>query len=119
MPAQQWQNGLPFFKCDTQAAKEFKLKTHMNAEFVRQALEKAGNPNVLVNLISRRVRRLNSGGGAASRPLAAHTENLGAADIALREEKMGWEMPDVPETPRKPGNKSNFMAGSKALRAAA
>ena len=33
----------------------------MNPEFVKQALEKVGNLNVLVNLISRRVRQLNAG----------------------------------------------------------
>ena len=75
----------------------------MNAELVKKALEKVGNPNVLVNLISRRVRQLNFGGGAASRPLVADTANLGMADIALREiieEKMGWEVPELEETPR-------------------
>jgi len=70
----------------------------MNGEFVKQALAKVGNPNILVNLISRRVRQLNSGGGAISRPLVANTGNLGVADIALREiieEKMGWELPEL------------------------
>jgi DNA-directed RNA polymerase subunit omega len=69
----------------------------MNATLVKQALEKVLNPNVLVNLISRRVRQLNSGGGRASRPLLAGVGNLGAADIALREiieGKMGCEMPE-------------------------
>lgn len=69
----------------------------MNAELCKQALAKVGNPNVLVNLVSRRVRQLNSGAGAMSRPLVANAEHLGAADIALREiieEKMGWEMPE-------------------------
>ena len=72
----------------------------MNAEFTKKALEKVGNPNVLVNLISRRVRQLNSGGGAASRPLVAEVGNLGAADIALLEiieGKMGFETPEVVE----------------------
>ena len=80
----------------------------MNAELCRKAAEKVGNPNVLVNLISRRVRQLNSGGGGLSRPLIADVGNLGVADIALREileEKIGWEMPDMVElvrpTPKK------------------
>ena len=58
---------------------------------------------VLVNLISRRVRQLNSGGGGLSRPLVANTTNLGVADIALREileEKIGWEMPETVELVR-------------------
>jgi DNA-directed RNA polymerase subunit omega len=70
----------------------------MNAELVKKALEKVVNANVLVNLISRRVRQLNAGGGGLNRPLIANTENLGAADVALgeiAEEKMGFEMPDI------------------------
>ena len=69
----------------------------MNSELCRQALAKVGNPNVLVNLISRRVRQLNSAGGAGSRPLFRETAGLGAADIALRElieDKMGWDLPE-------------------------
>ena len=75
----------------------------MNAELTKKALEKVGNPNVLVNMVSRRVRQLNSGGGAASRPLVADTTNQGAADIALREiieEKIGFELPEVVELVR-------------------
>jgi len=69
----------------------------LNSEFCKHALAKVGNPNVLVNLISRRVRQLNSGGGTSSRPLIAETGGLGAADIALLEiieDKMGWIMPE-------------------------
>ena len=75
----------------------------MNAELTRKALEKVGNPNVLVNLISRRVRQLNSGGGKLGRPLVADIGNLGAADIALLEiieDKMGYEMPELVELTR-------------------
>ena len=71
---------------------------HMNAELVKKALEIVGNPNVLVNLISRRVRQLNSGSGGICRPLVGNVTNLGVADIALREiveGKMGWEMPEM------------------------
>jgi DNA-directed RNA polymerase subunit omega len=70
----------------------------MNAILVKQALEKVLNPNILVNLVSRRVRQLTSGGGGASRPLVADVAHLGAADIALTEiieGKMGWEMPET------------------------
>jgi DNA-directed RNA polymerase subunit omega len=75
----------------------------VNAELCKKAAEKVGNPNVLVNLISRRVRQLNSGNGGLSRPLVANTTNLGVADIALREileEKIGWEMPEMVELVR-------------------
>jgi DNA-directed RNA polymerase subunit omega len=78
----------------------------MNADLVKKALEKVLNPNVLVNLISRRVRQLNSGGGRASRPLVTDVANLGAADIALREiaeGKMGFEMPEIVELTRPTG----------------
>lgn len=75
----------------------------MNAELCKKALEKVGNPNVLVNLVSRRVRQLNSGGGGQSRPLISDPGQLGAADIALREiieDRMGWELPETVELVR-------------------
>jgi DNA-directed RNA polymerase subunit omega len=72
----------------------------LNSEYVKQALAKVGNPNVLINLISRRVRQLNNGGGGSNRPLIADTATLGAADIALLEiieGKMGWDVEGIPE----------------------
>jgi hypothetical protein len=57
----------------------------VNSEYIKQALAKiGGNPNVLVNLISRRVRQLTSGGGS-SRPLIDQTATMGSADVALLE----------------------------------
>ena len=70
----------------------------MKAELVKMALEKVLNPNVLVNLVSQRVRQLNSGHGGACNPMVGNTTNLGVADIALLEiieDKMGFEMPEV------------------------
>ena len=70
----------------------------MNSELCKQALAKVGNPNVLVNLVSRRVRQLTSSGGASSRPLISDTVGLGAGDIALTEileDKLGWETPHL------------------------
>ena len=70
----------------------------MNSELVKKALEKVLNPNVLVNMVSRRVRQLNSGSGGACNPLIRETANLGMADIALREiieDKMSFDMPEV------------------------
>ena len=70
----------------------------MNAELCKRANEKVGNPNVLVNLVSRRVRQLNSGAGGLSRPLIQNVGNMGAANIALTEileEKIGWDMPEI------------------------
>ena len=80
----------------------------MNAELCKKAVEKVGNPNVLINIVSRRVRQLNSGGGGLSRPLVDAPASMGLADIALREileDKIGWEMPQetaaVRPTPKK------------------
>ena len=70
----------------------------MNADLVKKALEKVLNPHVLVNLVSQRVRQLNSGGGGINNPLVAEIGNSGAADIALREiieDKIGFEMPEI------------------------
>jgi DNA-directed RNA polymerase subunit omega len=66
----------------------------MNSDLQKQALAKVANPNILVNIVSRRVRQLTSN-GPHSRPFIADTAGLGAADIALIEvieEKIGWDM---------------------------
>jgi len=68
----------------------------VNSDLCREALAKVGNPNVLINLVSRRVRQLNSGGGGSSRPLVEDAVNMSATDIAFREiieDRIGWEMP--------------------------
>ena len=74
----------------------------MNTELVTKALEKVGNPNTLVGIVSRRVRQLNAGGGGMGRPLIADAGQMGMADIALTEiieEKIGWEMPVLDTAP--------------------
>lgn len=66
----------------------------MNSDLVKQALAKVGNPNILVNLVSRRVRQLTTG-GSQGRPLLADTSGMGAADIALLEiieDKMDYDL---------------------------
>jgi DNA-directed RNA polymerase subunit K/omega len=70
---------------------------------LRKAAERIGNPNVLVNLVSKRVRQLNAAGGSSSHPLISESTMKGVADIALAElveDKMGWELIEVitPET---------------------
>ncbi len=75
----------------------------MNAELLEQALKIVVNPNILVNIVSRRVRQINAGGGGMSRPLVGNTVNMGAGDIALLEiveGKMGWEMAEIVEVLR-------------------
>ena len=69
----------------------------MDSNLVNEALKIVLNPNVLINMVSRRVRQLNSGGGA-NNPLIAETGGFRAADIALIEiieEKMTFEMPEI------------------------
>ena len=66
---------------------------------MKLALEKVGNANVLINVVSARVKQLHNGGGSG-RPLVLDTAKLGSADIALREiieGKLGWECPDLPD----------------------
>jgi DNA-directed RNA polymerase subunit omega len=75
----------------------------VNAELLRQASEKVPNPNILVNLVSKRVRQLNAAGGTGSRPLIHEAAGMGVADIALAElvnDSMGWEQIEMaaPET---------------------
>lgn len=82
----------------------------MNSDFIRQALAKVGNPNILVNIISRRVRQLNSAGGTGSRPLIAGPEvvGLGAADIALLElidDKLSFQLLEEAQKELPPGKK--------------
>ena len=77
----------------------------MNPVLVKKALEQVLNPNILVNLVSRRVRQLNDGGGAG-RPLVSDIANLGAADIALREiieGKIGFDLPEFVRLTRPSG----------------
>ena len=64
----------------------------MNTELCNEADELIGNPNILVNIVSSRVRRLNSG----DRPLL-DAPLLGAADMAMTElvqNKMDYELID-------------------------
>ncbi|HYG33806.1 MAG TPA: DNA-directed RNA polymerase subunit omega, partial [Clostridia bacterium] len=57
----------------------------MNATLVTKALRKVPDPHVLVNLLSQRVRQLNSNDGGRNQPLVADIARLSAADIALCE----------------------------------
>lgn len=80
----------------------------MNAELCKKAMEKVGNPNVLVNIISRRVRQLNIGGGGMGRPLVDAPPSMGAADIALKElldDKIGFDLPEETVAVRPPSKK--------------
>lgn len=61
---------------------------------MRQAVEKVGNADILINIISRRLRQLTAGGGGLGRPLIADAEGLRPEEIAIREvleDKITWE----------------------------
>ena len=79
---------------------------YMNAVLVQKALAVVVNPQILVNMISQRVRQLNSGGGGKCRPMLADVGNLSATDVALLEiieGKMSFELGDLPEVTRPSG----------------
>ena len=72
----------------------------------KKALAIVVNPQVLVNMISQRVRQLNSGGGGKCRPMLAEVGNLSATDVALTEiieGKMSFELDPLPEVTRPSG----------------
>lgn len=87
----------------------------MNSEYIKQAMAKVGSANLLVNLVSRRVRQLTSGGGS-SRPLIEQTATMGAADVALLElidGKMDYSIPQGQEE-----EEESSPVGKKRRRAA-
>ncbi|MEY4487936.1 MAG: hypothetical protein RIQ79_444 [Verrucomicrobiota bacterium] len=53
----------------------------MRDDYLREAKAKISDPNILINVISRRVKQLKRG----SRPLVESLEKLSPEDIALRE----------------------------------
>ncbi|MGD1031711.1 MAG: DNA-directed RNA polymerase subunit omega [Opitutaceae bacterium] len=64
----------------------------MRDDYIKQAIAKIQDPNVLVNVVSRRVKQLKRG----NRPLVESLEKLAPEDIALREiidEKISFEPP--------------------------
>jgi DNA-directed RNA polymerase subunit omega len=64
--------------------------TFMRDDYIKQALGKILDPNILINVVSRRVKQLKRG----NRPLVESLEKLTPEDIALREiieEKISFE----------------------------
>jgi DNA-directed RNA polymerase subunit omega len=53
----------------------------MRDAYVKEALKKIDDPNILVNVVSRRVKQLKRG----NRPLVESLEKLSDEDTALRE----------------------------------
>jgi len=69
--------------------------TTMKQTLVQDALKTVQSPQVLVNIISKRVRQLGQG----FRPLVAYDPKLTFMDVALKEVaegKLGFEMIEVP-----------------------
>ena len=65
--------------------------THMRDDYIKQALGKILDPNILINVVSRRVKQLKRG----NRPLVESLEKLSPEDTALREiieEKISFEV---------------------------
>jgi DNA-directed RNA polymerase subunit omega len=69
----------------------------MRDDYLQQALLVIGDPNILVNVVSRRVKQLKQG----NRALIESLERLLPEDVALREiieRKISFELPPA-ETP--------------------
>ena len=65
----------------------------MRSDYLREALKKVDDPNILINVVSRRVKQLKRG----NRPLVDSLEKLSPEDIALREiieEKISFDAGD-------------------------
>lgn len=63
----------------------------MRDDYLKDALKTISDPNILVNVVSRRVKQLRRG----YRPLVESLEKLSAEDTALREiieGKIGYEL---------------------------
>jgi DNA-directed RNA polymerase subunit omega len=63
----------------------------MRDDYIKQALAKISDPNILVNVVSRRVKQLKRG----NRPLVESLEKLSPEDTALREvieDKISYEL---------------------------
>jgi len=71
----------------------------MRDEYLKAALRIIDDPNILINVVSRRVKQLRRG----ARPLVESLEKLSAEDTALREimeGKISYELPTAEELAR-------------------
>jgi DNA-directed RNA polymerase subunit omega len=59
----------------------FSLREAMRDDYIRDALKTINDPNILINVVSRRVKQLKRG----NRPLVESLEKLSPEDTALRE----------------------------------
>ncbi len=66
----------------------------MRDDYIKEALKVINDPNMLINVVSRRVKQLRRG----NRPLVESLEKLSSEDIALREVidgKISFELAEV------------------------
>jgi DNA-directed RNA polymerase subunit omega len=71
----------------------------MRDEYLKAALKIIDDPNILINVVSRRVKQLRRG----ARPLVESLEKLSAEDTALREimeGRISYELPTAEELAR-------------------
>lgn len=65
----------------------------MREDYIKEASKVISDPNILINVVSRRVKQLRHG----NRPLVESLEKLNPEDIALREiieGKISYELAD-------------------------
>ncbi len=87
----------------------------MKQTLVQDALKSVQSPQVLVNIVSKRVRQLGQG----FRPLVAYDPKLTFMDVALKEVaegKLGYEMIEVPSAA---GGPAVIPTGKKSRKSAA
>ncbi len=70
----------------------------MNSIFIEEASKVATDPQVLINMVSKRVRQLSAG----SRPMVSVEGRMGLADIALAEIAQGRLVVSKPENSEEP-----------------
>ncbi len=73
----------------------------MRDDYLQNALKVIDDPNILINVVSRRVKQLRRG----NRPLVESLEKLSAEDTALREVaegKITYELATPEELARRP-----------------
>jgi DNA-directed RNA polymerase subunit omega len=85
----------------------------VRSELVHRALSKVANPQILINVVSKRVRQL----GLGYRPMIAVSPRMTFMDVALHEiadGKLGYEVLDsaAAEAPIKPARKARAKKSS-------
>jgi DNA-directed RNA polymerase subunit omega len=91
----RFQSSVPFSQISARFVQKVSI---MTAQLLEEASKKIPVPQVLINVVSRRVRQLSAG----HRPLVETTPRMGFSDIALTEiiqGKLAYEDAPVEEKP--------------------